>query len=242
MPTAKKYIYLEHDEPYEKNGRMYVHVYYQNNGFAVSKKEVRWYSDDEWKKMYDKKVEKKISSQKDTLGFGSAGYITFYFGDTYPNLDWFKAKYACRYSKVWGWYTPSTEDVPEDIPEGVDCGKLYWNDVCDVNGFIDENKAKEAVDEVRYSKVENGGEYVGEVGERQEFTLTVKKSVNFDGLYGYSTMYIMEDEQGNTFVWTTTSKKNLENGETYLIRGTIKDHRQYRGVNQTVLSRCTIVK
>ena len=43
---------------------------------------------------------------------------------------------------------------------------------------------------------------------------------------------IFRDANGNAYVWTTASK-SWEEGSTRLVRGTIKEHKTYRNVNQT---------
>lgn len=41
-------------------------------------------------------------------------------------------------------------------------------------------------------------------------------------------------------VWNTTSFQDLEQGKHYMVRGTVKEHSEYRGEKQTALSRCKI--
>lgn len=238
MPTAKKYMYLEHDEPFRENGRMYVNVCLSPTGMGQCKK-VRWYTDAEWERMYAKPA-KKVVDYRDILGFKEAGYITVYYGETYPNLAWFKERPECRYSKIFGWYTPSDEEVCEEIPEGVKIALLHWDDIKNEFNEVDEDKATAAIAEFKYEDVESG-EYVGEIGDRDVFELRIKKAIALYGYYGISTMHIMEDADGNTFVWTTAAK-SLAVGETYRLKGTIKDHKEYKGVKQTILTRCSIVK
>lgn len=224
-------------EPFVKNGRKYVTI---ETPFGMMKN-VRWYTDAEYARMY-KEDPKTTESLRDVLGFGDAGYITIYLGNTYENLSWFKAEPECRYHKIWGWYTPSDKELPEDIPEGISTARLEWEKVVDGNGTaVNETKAQDAVNEIKYANVESVSEYIGEIGSREEFTLTVKKAIAIYGAYGTSTMHIMEDEDGNVFVWTTAAK-DLERDVTYVLKGTIKDHKEYRGVKQTVLTRCKVMK
>ena len=240
MPTAKKYMNYDHDEPFMENGKMYVHICTGENRYTgtLYTKTVRWYSDAEWNKMYG---EPKVVNYRTTLGFGEAGYVTIYYGNTYENLSWFKAEPECRYSRIFGWYTTSKEEVSNALPEGVKTAKLLWNDVCDNNNEFNESMATKAVDTIRHPAPENAGEFVGEIDERRDFVLTIEKAITLDGFYGPSTMHIMKDANGNTFVWTTASK-TLEVGHTYEMRGRIKDHKEYRGVKQTILTRCTSIK
>ena len=236
MPTAKKYMHCDIlGEPFVKNNRKYVTI---ETPFG-DRKNVRWYSDVEWNKMYGKST-KKVINYRQILGFGEAGYITIYYGETYPNLSWFKERPECRYHKIFGWYTPSNEEVSNIIPEKVEIAKLYWDDIKNDIEEIDEEKASVVIDSIRYKNVDSGT-YVGTVGEREVFELTIVKTITMDGYYGTSTMHVMKDANENTFIWNT-STKTLEVNKTYRMKGTIKEHKEYRGVKQTVLTRCTILK
>lgn len=80
-------------------------------------------------------------------------------------------------------------------------------------------------------------EYQGVVGKRQDWTLTVTKVMTFDGYYGTSHMHIMQDDAGNVFVWSSSSYQ-FEIGDVVTGKGTVKEHKEYRGIKQTVLTRC----
>ena len=64
------------------------------------------------------------------------------------------------------------------------------------------------------------------------------QNIPLENEYGNSNMHVMEDRDGNVFIWTTASK-NWPEGSKKLIRGTVKSHRLYRGVKQTILIRCS---
>ena len=62
------------------------------------------------------------------------------------------------------------------------------------------------------------------------------------GYYGPSTMYTFHDNDGNVYVWTTTSdKQEIEVDGLYIISGRVKDHKTFRGVAETILTRCKVV-
>ena len=102
-----------------------------------------------------------------------------------------------------------------------------------------KDDVKAAVEAMTYEP--DDSQFQGEVGQRIEVELTVEKAIRLDGYYGPSTMHIFRDANGNAYVWTTASK-SWEEGSTRLVRGTIKEHKAYRNVNQTVLTRCAEVK
>lgn len=97
--------------------------------------------------------------------------------------------------------------------------------------------------------------HVGSVGSKisVQVTLTnefeyVDYKFSFHGTTHYT--YIMEDAEGNVYVWKTTSVLVFEadndhgrmdcirKGDTMMISGTVKEHGEFKGVQQTVLTRC----
>lgn len=101
-----------------------------------------------------------------------------------------------------------------------------------------ERKQKEAERLKAEGRAES--EYVGEVGQRQEFKLEYSRSLAFDGFYGTTYMHFFFDENDNVFVWSTSKWIDLEQGEQVTATATIKEHKEYRDVKQTVLTRCKI--
>lgn len=241
MPVAKSYQELEIiGDVFVSSGRQYVNIKLKSGKL----KTVRWYNDSEYRKMYPEVVAVARStdpfskSQKEVLGF-TKGYITIFKGDTYAEVDWFRASIA-RYTRWWGWYIISTEEVPADLPEGITPIQLPWELVGQEDGNLKpEHLVKEAVESIIYEESES--EFQGAIGERLDLYLTVERTIELDGSYGRSTMHIMRDDCGNLFVWTTASK-SWSAGTEHHIKGTVKDHRKYKNECQTVLTRCLEVK
>lgn len=242
--VAKSYQGLKQIcEPYqgEKN-RWYVKVR-TNSG---EEKEVRFYTEAEYRKIYKDVPAGPLripGDQKTALGFGKLGFIWIFKGyNNAKHYDFFSASPA-RYARTWGWYEVSSENIPDwfyDIPEGVQPIRLYWNDVGQENGQLKpEQEVTNFCDTLLYDA--QPSEFHGEVGERLELTLTVTNAIELEGKYGHSIMHVMENENGDVFLWTTSSKH--WNPETvHHLRGTVKAHNVYRGTKQTVLTRCTECK
>ena len=238
--VAKSFQNLEQTcEPFISKGRWYVRVR-TNKGIE---KTVRWYSEKEYARMYPNESEakeefKRLKSQKEVLGFTN-GFITIFKGNTYEEKEYFQLSTA-RYSRLWGWYFVSTEELPEDIPADVTPITLPWEMVGNSNEELKtEPEVIAAVESLIYDP--DPSEYQGKVGERLEFFLTVEKAIELEGYYGRSIMHIMRDDDGNCFVWTTSAKSWEPDTEHY-IKGTIKEHKTYKGVKQTVLTRCTEIE
>lgn len=125
MPTAKSYMALPVLRgPYMKSGRQYC-IVKTNNG---KEKEVRWYSDREWAKMYGAEAPSDATTrpQKAVLGF-EKGFITLVRGKESA----LEASIA-RYCVHWGWYIISTDEVPPGFTTAI----LPWEKVGNPNGSL----------------------------------------------------------------------------------------------------------
>jgi hypothetical protein len=86
-------------------------------------------------------------------------------------------------------------------------------------------------------------DYVGEIGERRSFVLTLQRHHSFETAFGWKSLYSFRDEEDNVFVWfTSAGDDELTEGATYTVLGTIKEHEEYKGTRQTILSRCSAVE
>ena len=229
MCVAKTYQSWEKlGKPFSENNKLYIMVL---NPKTKTEKKVRFYP------QKTESTENFVFSenQKSVLGF-EKGFITIFKGDQETNNEFFKRSNA-RYAKWWGWYIISTEEVPSPLPFGIEPVKLSWGVVAPTGSLLSDEKLAPIIDSILYG--DSTSQYVGTVGERLELKLTVSRAIPVEGGYGKCTMHIMHDEFGNEFIWTTAAK-TLSAGETYAMRGSIKEHRVYKGVCQSVLTRCMI--
>ncbi len=105
----------------------------------------------------------------------------------------------------------------------------------------------------------NSNLHIGAVKERLTLELTLRATREIEGYYGCSTLHKFEDAAGNLFVWfasnpeiiTTTltdqfgtagDKRPIAVGETHTLAGTVKGHDDYKGRNQTKLTRVSVPK
>lgn len=81
---------------------------------------------------------------------------------------------------------------------------------------------------------------VGSIGDKVEintndFTLVTY----FDNMYGTTWLYKFHDDKHNVFVWY--SSKCIDDPEKVIsVSGKVKDHSEYDGIMQTVLTRCKV--
>jgi len=85
-------------------------------------------------------------------------------------------------------------------------------------------------------------EFVGEVKDRIEFEAIVLGVYGTEGHYGHTDIVKFKNADGNMFTWFASDYTTLERGDRMSIKGTIKKHDEYRGVKQTILTRCKYTK
>lgn len=101
-----------------------------------------------------------------------------------------------------------------------------------------ENKLK---DELR-QKVSEVSNYVGTVGEKLTTKVTFVNIVHFESDYGLVSMYFFADDDNNQIVWKTSSGKDMEIGDTFTMVAKVKEHKEYKGVKQTLVLRPKFTK
>lgn len=207
-------------------------------------KTVRWYNEKEYAKAFPSKEPAAArstvaSSQKTALGF-TEGYITIFKGDVAAHNDWFQERKECRYTRLWGWYVISTEQVPEDLPNGVTAVRLPWESVGLPSGALKpETAVTQAIDALIYSA--GSSEWMGKVGERLDLALTVTSNQPVENGFGTAHCHHFEDVDGNLYGWFTNAK-NWPVGEVKTLRGTVKELSTYHNRKITWLTRCQEVK
>ncbi len=230
---------------------------YRCGGRGYEYMEVRWYTDAQRAAM-DKAAEKRQAAKeakveqrrikfaaKNAFGFGEAGFITIFRGDSKVLDDWAHETSPCRarYNTFFGWFCPSRMEIV-NLPDEIEKVVLQWDEVKDNND--PEGLTMRDNDEVRryvHTKLygESTSDYQGEVGNWLEKEVTIKKNIRNDGYYGASNFHVMEDNEGNVYVWSTSSK-SLEVDKVYNLRMKVKEHREYEGVKQTVVYYCKEIK
>lgn len=187
-------------------------------------------------------------------GFNADGVTFVVIGNTFAVKDELKAAGA-KFNYVLGWHFA---DKPENLGTiemtSADCfwentvAELHWNATCDIQELIKERTPHDDT---------SSSEYLGEVGKKLSITVTLKKSFSFENTFGYhtATTYIhnFEDADGNAIIWKTTNSLidytypedkpghcEAHPFTTGTLTGTVKEHSEYKGVKQTVLTRCKV--
>ena len=188
-----------------------------------------------------KKAPEKNAKFLKAEGFSEDGKAWIVVGDTYSIKDELKEAGA-KWSNIFGWHFDHETEydsfvVTADKVFDTDYAGVYmYGDYVGVTEYIKELKAKHAP--------KSDSEYVGEVGDKVEMNLTYKTYYTFETHYSYygglNFIYKFADADGNTIVWKTSKALELDEGQQYTVKGTIKEHNEYKGDKQTVLTRCKI--
>lgn len=132
-----------------------------------------------------------------------------------------------------------------------------------------ERKAKEEAERIAREQEEARiraekaiSKYVGNIGDKIDLEVEYVKTAwfevkSFTG-FGTETMYVhtFKDADGNKLVWKTSNEnfrykkiegtavwdRVVEEGTRVHIKGTIKEHKEYKDEKQTVLTRCKVQK
>lgn len=163
-------------------------------------------------------------------------------GSTFPIKDQLKENGA-KYDSVLGWYFKQ----PAAVPEGYTLVSVAFDDIYTwwpLAKRIDINEnAKEVVAAALSAYMpKSNSEYLGEEKERlRGLKARVTGIRTTEGYYGTVFIYsFLSDE--NVLVWFSSSSKDIEEGDEIILTGTVKAHKEYNGIKQTVLSRCIIKK
>lgn len=249
--VAKSYAELEKTSSvFEENGRSYIKIKLSTG----KEKTVRAYTAKEYKQLYHEdppcgngaqpSVKVKAPAGpvvKNILGF-QEGYIWIFKGDLERAEYWFEQTKECRFHCQIGWYIVSTESVPFDIPSCIQSVQLPWELVGNEDGTL---KRKEDIENalclIRMDK-QSKSTFQGQIGQRLEVSVYVDKVVDLAAnQYGsINHLHTFIDDKENIYIWSTASRR-LNEGDSLRIRGTVKEHKNYQGVQQTIFTRCSIL-
>ena len=222
---------------------------YRCNGSGKENMEVRWYTDKEraaQDRAAEKRAEKKkIEAEKravrfkarNAFGFGEAGYITLVIGEHDVIQSWRDElpEHTVWYNEIFHWFIPS-DRTPAEIPSNLKAIKLDWDSIkIDDLEMRPRKEVEEYVSSLVYEPSKST--YQGEVGTWLIKDVVIKSNIELDSRFGLSHMHVMEDKDGNVYVWTTASK-NITAGTALHMKMKVKEHKEYKGTQQTIVFYC----
>lgn len=236
------------------------------NGAGRIRKRVKAYTPDEYEKYLasqarakERKAEKRAAEiaklEEDSeanlrIALEEAGYelenpqVWLVTGEnTYAIKDELK-ELGCKYKPEFGWYCTH----PVDVPVNYGMTAVSFDEVCDWNPItrkisVKEN-AKEVADAAKKAVMpKSNSEYIGEIKQRlRDIEAVYTNCRTVEGFYGASLCYTFKAGE-NVLTWFCSGKgidPEIEIGETVLLTGTVKDHKEYNGIKQTLINRCIV--
>lgn len=224
-------------------------VCFKCNGSGIYYHSWKEYTPEYAEKLALRRLEKakKLAPEKNqklfkSYGFSEDGKAWLVTGNTFAIKDQLKAAGA-KFNDL-GWHFdhevsefPTYQIGIEEIATLREDGSYFLMAGGDISNF-----ARDIRD--NYGPVTSKSEYVGTVGEK------IILAVKYLGCSSYEThytwygevhnVYKFEDENGNALIWNTGSYQDFEEGKSYTLSASVKEHKEYRGTKQTALTRCKV--
>lgn len=216
----------------------------------------------------EKRRERKIAKEREKApelnaeffkknGFNHEGKTYFVLGNTFDIKEELKVQGAKWDNLSRHWHMPTP-------PEGHDYLELTVDDMYDANyaGIYEWTSWKRFGDtpeenENHYTNViaraedrnkvhESTSEHVGQVGAKLTVTVTYTHTASWENGYGgywtqsVTNLHTFKDDKGNVYVWKTGTFIEADYGTKMILKGTVKEHSDYKGIKQTVMTRCKL--
>lgn len=181
-------------------------------------------------------------------GFTPDGFTYVFLNASYNDRETLKQAHV-MWDAILGWHSPA--EVP-----GFQFLRVSYSDVAEFTpwgGMAYKEGISETVEELKRKEYDrlNGlkdSEFFGKIGDKIEISATYNFSARFEVKsfmgYGHETMFIhnFRDDTGNVFVWKTSCGLNIAAGRRVTVKGTVKEHSEYKNQKQTVLNRCKVTE
>lgn len=216
----------------------------------------------------EKRRERKIAKEREKApeinaeffkknGFNPEGKTYFVLGNTFDIKEELKAQGAKWDNLSRHWHMPTQPEGRECLEISVE--EMYFPDVAGVYDWrnwigiheAEENnmihystKVSEAEKALKVKK--STSEHVGSVGDKLTVDVIYKHTASWENGYGgywnqgVTNLHTFEDLEGNVYIWKTGNYIEADYGTKFTLKGTVKEHSEYNGIKQTVMTRCKI--
>ncbi len=94
----------------------------------------------------------------------------------------------------------------------------------------------------KMSAADANSKWVGDIKDRLEFEGVILGVLEIVGYYGTTDVIRIRDLDDNVYTWFASGVHDVARGDRVAIKGTVKKHDEFRGVKQTVITRCKLTK
>ena len=146
-----------------------------------------------------------------------------------------------KFNKTLKWHKITQLDQEQPVKTTIENG-VFTFDLEDSLQSKDMTIEKVVENAVKaYNQTQHPTDWVGTIGERREFSAVLEDIILYRNDYG-SRMVKFKDAEGHNLLWFTAAEIKCNIGDKIILRGTIKEHSERKGIKSTILSRCNIKK
>ena len=250
-----------------ENGQPVPHPYaggvcFACGGSGIQRKEIRLYTDAEYERMEkaNKKAKEKRRAEQEermkrefahkkkiwleTNGFNENEETYIVLGNSFPIKDQLKEAGFHFNGTLKRWMKGEPTGIPQDYKGEII--KLHSSSLVEYSAWGEGHflsEAKKIVDDMEKELIpEEPSEWIGEVGKRITFTVSLVRVHSFQNYYGISNVYNFKDEAGNEITWFSKVDLQKDIGDVFKLTATVKDHSEYNGRKQTIITRAKLAK
>lgn len=186
----------------------------------------------------------------DKMAFGGTGVFKAFRAKVSHERKLYKGKTLAReilallgMSEAYRIYVENVEGKQEDIISSIVAKLVQYGNISEKQATLIAKLLSDIADRPRrdaQAAAERAAavaksDYVGTIGQRIEFDLTVTFCASFETQYGIMYVHNMTDAAGNVVVYK--GARIAQRGDKVKMVATVKAHNLYRDIKQTVVSR-----
>lgn len=168
-----------------------------------------------------------------------------YSGEFASKREWIEADGAWKFIAVNPVIAAAQGDFFDKMQRALgEWGSLSLGQEAAVVNMIERARERIVLRAEKRAAEAASAQWVGEEGERRDFTLTVRAYTAIETAFGMLRIYVMTDEAGNVLVYKGSSllknadgHNRVSKGDMITMKATIKAHGVRDGVKQTILAR-----
>jgi hypothetical protein len=170
-------------------------------------------------------------------GFNAEGATYIIIGDSYSIKEELKAA-GWKFDSVLLWHKADPAGYEDRVI------KIFDKEIIEYSAWGEghfKTGAKEYVVQKMLPTEDLDLTFVGEVGDKlKQIAVTLTKKNSFCGKFGLTNILEFRDENKNYLVWFTSTEPKFEIGDKISLSGTIKEHKKYKEIPQTIVTRCKL--
>lgn len=170
-------------------------------------------------------------------GFNAEGVTYIITGDSYSIKEELKEA-GWKFDSVLLWHKADPADYEDRVI------KISDEEIIEYSAWGEghfKTEAKNYITQKMLPAEDLDLTFVGEVGDKlKQITVTLTKKNSFCGRFGLTNILEFRDENKNYLVWFTSTEPKFEIGDKISLSGTIKEHKKYKEIPQTIVTRCKL--